>query len=241
MTWHVAFLPGEVAPGPNTICIVVDVLRATSSIAVMLDSGVERVFIAETPEMALGWKEADWLVAGEVGGLPPVGFDLGNSPVELRQSTLRGRTVILSTSNGTRAIRASRPATILTGALVNRRAVVEAAMAAHQDVIVVCAGTKLATEVTLEDVYAAGRIVTLAAEMGATLADSAKIAARLAGTFSSARQAFETADHGQTLIGIGLGPDLDACAEEDAIDVVPVLVPGDMPALVKEERPLRKR
>ncbi|HLV97598.1 MAG TPA: 2-phosphosulfolactate phosphatase [Ktedonobacterales bacterium] len=127
-----AELGGEVRLGPADVAIVIDVIRATTTLATLFDGGCERVLVAgdirEARAFAAGQPGA-YLLAGEVGGLRPPGFDFGNSPVELAAADVRGREVIFSTTNGTRALHACAQAgAILAGSLRNAQAVSRAAL-----------------------------------------------------------------------------------------------------------------
>ncbi|MCS7002294.1 MAG: 2-phosphosulfolactate phosphatase, partial [Dehalococcoidia bacterium] len=183
-----------------------------------------RAIIAQDVAMARRWaaRLPRWLLVGEEHSLRPDGFAFGNSPVDVADARTRGASVIMATTNGTRAIRACHAArAILIGALVNRTAVMREALAAGADVIVVCAGTDYGTRITLEDVYAAGRLAAVAAAAGATLTDAATIALRLAASFPDAAAAFAASGHGQRLAAIGFERDLIACAAEDTSGIVP--------------------
>jgi 2-phosphosulfolactate phosphatase len=124
----------------RTTCIVVDVIRATTTLCVMFERGCRSVLVAPSVAAARAARSdvassgMDVLLAGEVGGLPPSGFDYGNSPAEFARSDLRGRDVIFATTNGTRTIRACAGSrAILTGALRNASAVTRAALALTVD------------------------------------------------------------------------------------------------------------
>lgn len=128
-----AELTGEQVIGPETVAIVVDVIRATTTLAVMCDRGCARVLVAgdisAARACAAQHAAGGYLLAGEVGGVRPPGFDFGNSPVELSAADLAGRTLVFSTTNGTRAIRACAGArAILAGSLRNADAVCRAAL-----------------------------------------------------------------------------------------------------------------
>src|SRR5205809_3058256 len=156
MRIDVAFTPVETAPAP--IGVVVDVLRATSTIAQALASGYRRVLCCAEIEDALALRAEipDSLVGGERKAVQVEGFDVGASPREFLEP--RAETLILSTTNGTRAIleTAQRCDVVLLGSLLNLSAV---AAAVHDDVVVVCAGFQGAF--ALDDAYCAGRIVQL--------------------------------------------------------------------------------
>jgi 2-phosphosulfolactate phosphatase len=126
-------LMGEQGIGPGTVAIVVDVIRATTTLAVMCDRGCAQVLVAgdisAARACAAQHAAEGYLLAGEVGGVRPPGFDFGNSPLELRAAELAGRTLVFSTTNGTRAIRACAGArAILAGSLRNADAVCRAAL-----------------------------------------------------------------------------------------------------------------
>jgi len=127
-----AELGGELRPGPADVAIVIDVIRATTTLAVLFDGGCAGALVAGDIPAARAFAAGHpgvYLLAGEVGGLPPPGFDFGNSPVELAAADLRGRQVIFSTTNGTRALHTCAGAgAILAGSLRNAQAVCHAAL-----------------------------------------------------------------------------------------------------------------
>ena len=152
---HVAFTPAEEAPAP--IAIVVDVVRATSSIAQALASGYERVLCCREIDEARALREElgdDAVVGGERDAVVVDGFDVGASPREFLEP--RAETLILSTTNGTEAIltAAERCDEVLLGSLLNLTALTSFV---DDDVAIVCAGYKSAF--AFDDAYCAGRIV----------------------------------------------------------------------------------
>jgi 2-phosphosulfolactate phosphatase len=212
---HVAFTPSETTPVPTAI--VVDVLRATSTIVQALDAGYERVYCcAEVAEaFALRDELGDAVLAGERGGNPPPGFDLGNSPIEFLRP--RAEAVVLTTSNGTRAIvqAAANCKVVLVGSLLNLEAVAAAARRLEEDVEIVCAG--LRGGYSEDDAYCAGR---LAALVGGEATDAAERALELAASFPSAEEALRSIRRvGETVAQ----EDLAWCARENAAPVVPQL------------------
>jgi 2-phosphosulfolactate phosphatase len=169
----VAPLPGNVHEIERKVAIVVDALRASATIATMLDSGAEAIVIAADPSEALAIASAErqrYLVCGESGGLAPAGFDFGNSPGQLASINLAGRRVVLSTSNGTRALRAVAHAQVaLVGGGRNAAAVarqaLELAARSHADLAIVCAGDEFGRLFSLEDFFFAGFLVELIADL----------------------------------------------------------------------------
>lgn len=129
-----AFLPAEAADRGGTVYVVVDVIRATTTLCVLFERGCRRVLVAsgiEAARRARGDHGPSMLLAGENGGLAPTGFDFGNSPRELAAADVAGRDVIFATTNGTRAMRACLGGSaIYAGAFRNADAVAARALAA---------------------------------------------------------------------------------------------------------------
>jgi len=217
----VAFTPDEAGEAPTGI--VIDVIRATSTICQALASGYERVFCAAEIEEAKALRErlGDGLLGGERNAVRIPGFDLGNSPREYLEPG--DSTLILSTTNGTRAVvaAAGRCRRVLVASLLNLSAVVAETRAAGEDAIVVCAGVQ--GTLALDDAYVAGRFVEA---LGWERTDAAEAAARLAGTWSGAEEAFRASKSGRNLVGNApdLEPDIPFCARESVLDLVPELV-----------------
>jgi 2-phosphosulfolactate phosphatase len=217
---HVAFTPDESAAAPTGV--VIDVIRATSTICQALASGYERVLCAAEVEQARALRDSGGGVTlgGERLGVRIEGFDLGNSPREYVEP--RSPVLAMTTTNGTRAIvtAAARCERVLIASLLNLGAVVEAAAAAGDDVAVFCAGVKGAF--ALDDAYVAGRV---AEGLGGDRTDAAEAALRLARSYASAEEAFRASRSGRNLIDHGpeLEADIPYCARESVLTVVPQL------------------
>jgi 2-phosphosulfolactate phosphatase len=217
MRTHVAFTPAEEVAAP--VGIVVDVLRATSTITQALAAGYERVLCCSEVEEARAVAEAegDAVLAGERKTVRIDGFDFGNSPREFLEPA--AGTVVLTTTNGTRLLlaAAARCELVLVGSLLNLGAVVAAARAAQvPDVVVLCAG--VLGELALDDAYCAGRI---ASALDGEPADSAAAAMRLAASFDSHEAGLDASQSARNLHGSGLHADIEFCAQESILDVVP--------------------
>jgi 2-phosphosulfolactate phosphatase len=214
MRVHVALTPGQEAAAP--VGIVVDVLRATSTIAQALASGYRRVLCCAEIEDArrLRGEIEGSLVGGEREAVRIDGFDVGASPREFLEP--RADTLILSTTNGTRTIlrAAEQCDVVLLGSLLNLTAVAEEARDRGQDVAVFCAGFKGAF--ALDDAYCAGRIVTL---LHAERSDAAIAAELVAASFSDAHSALLARTYGPA----GLEEDILFCSRESVLPVVPRL------------------
>jgi 2-phosphosulfolactate phosphatase len=216
---HVAFTPDESAAAPTGV--VIDVIRATSTICQALASGYERVLCAAEVEDARALASGGGVtLGGERLGVRIDGFDLGNSPLEYLEA--RTTTLAISTTNGTRAIvtAAERCERVLIASLLNLAAVTEEARSLGDDVAIFCAGVKGAF--ALDDSYVAGRIATL---LGGELSDAAEAAARLAASYPTAEEALRASRSGRNLIDHGpeLEADIAYCAQESVLSVVPRL------------------
>ena len=213
MRVHVAFTPDQAAPAP--VGIVVDVLRATSTIAQALAAGYRRVLCcAEIDDArALRAELPDSLLGGERKAVRIEGFDVGASPREFLEP--RAETLILSTTNGTSAIleTAERCEEVFLGSLLNLNAVAE--VGRGKDAVIVCAGFQGAF--ALDDAYCAGRIVQLLDSERTDAAIGAELVAR---AFPTAADGLNARTYGPP----GLEEDIAFCARENVLDVVPRLV-----------------
>jgi 2-phosphosulfolactate phosphatase len=213
----VAFSSADVRPA--TVAVVVDVLRATSTISRALASGYERVVCVDSIKRARMLRAPDHVLAGESGCLIPDGFDQGNSPAQA--SECRGEQLVLATTNGTPAIvaAAARAPRVLLASLLNLRATVAALADLPTDVQIVCAGDEGA--VALEDVYLAGR---LCRQLRGPRTDGAQAAEAVCGAFSTPAQALGASSHARLLRERGLGGDVVDCAHESCLEVVPTVI-----------------
>jgi 2-phosphosulfolactate phosphatase len=213
MRCHVAFTPAEAAAAQ--LGIVVDVMRATSTIAQALASGYRRVLCSAEVDDALALREElgdEAITGGEREAKRIEAFDAGASPREFREP--RAETLILSTTNGTRSIVAAAEACdeVVLGALLNLDSVAGFARARGEDVAVLCAGYKGAF--AIDDAYAAGRIVRL---VGAERTDAAIAAELVAERFPNALDGINARTYGPP----GLEEDIAWCAQESVLEVVP--------------------
>jgi 2-phosphosulfolactate phosphatase len=211
----VAFLGTAVRPAGTAV--VVDVLRATSTITLALASGYERVLVAGTIDEAKALRTPERTLAGEVGCARAPGFDLGNSPEETREP--RGAELVLATTNGAPAIVAAAASSdeVLVASLLNLDAVL-AQLDGRADILLVCAGTDGA--VSMEDVYLAGR---LSAQLPGKRSDAARIAEAVAAAYPNPVDALEASAGAVGLHREGLESDIAFCAQESVIATVPRL------------------
>jgi 2-phosphosulfolactate phosphatase len=242
----VALVPSLARGWAATVCLVIDQLRASTTIVTLLDLGCSELLLtAGLAEARRLRRERGSLLAGERRGLTPRGFQANNSPAELLGMEIRGRSVVLSSSNGTLVLSrlVGMPAT-LVACLANARASAEAAVDLARGlgvgVGVVCAG--LLGRFTLDDAYAAGVVVERLVDaarvrgMEVRLRDGAWAAMRLRSAYPDAGAAFAESRTGQLVRGLGAEADLELCARVDVSDTVPVLRPGPPLQLERLER-----
>ena len=210
----VAFLGTQVRPADTAV--VIDVLRASSTITLALASGYERVLVAGSIDEARTLRADGRVLAGEVSCARAPGFDLGNSPEEMRPP--RGTELVLATTNGAPAIVASAGACdeVLVASLLNLDAV--AAQIGDGDILLVCAGTD--GRASIEDVYLAGR---LSAVLEGPRSDAAQIAEAVADAYPTPLAALEASAGAVGLRREGLESDIVFCAQESIVDAVPRL------------------
>jgi 2-phosphosulfolactate phosphatase len=239
---NVYHLPRDVEPVKlaGSVVVVIDLLRASSTICQALASGAIEVVpfleVDETLAAAAKCDRLDVVLGGERGGQRIPGFDLGNSPSEYTAQVVGGRRVFMTTTNGTRALFHARVGRrVLVGAFVNLSAVSDAVRNEPQ-VDILCAGT--GGDATREDIIAAGALVHSLTQLGRnsliknSAADEAEsawenvlaLASSTGRTISEqvARELRDTAG-GHNLLAIGLEQDLVQCAKVDHLDVVPEL------------------
>lgn len=232
MRLDVLLTPGELVPGEiaERTVVVLDVLRASSSIVEALAAGARALYPAGTIEEAirlantLGRDEV--LLAGERKCLPIEGFDLGNSPGEFTAERIGGKMVVMSTTNGTIALSAaSAGSRVVVGSWLNFQAVVDDLARAKAEPVLLCAGRDRAFG--LEDAVCAGQLA--AALMKALpdeeweLNDGALAALALAEEYPDPAKLFPLTAAGRAIVEAGLGDDLPYCAQRDLRDAVPVL------------------
>lgn len=215
----------------DRVVVVFDVLRATTTIAAALAAGAKeiRVFDSLDAARAAASKCSDpTLLCGESKCLPPEGFDLGNSPGAYVSARVCGKTLFLSTTNGTRALVAVREASFLfTGALVNASAIAVTLAKLNRDVTLLCAGTD--GDEAPEDLVGAGAVISeippgATVEVSDSVTDALNLFRKLRGShFAENRLAMflATTQGGKNVVQAGLDEDVTFAARVDAFDVVP--------------------
>lgn len=219
----------------NKTAIVIDVLRCTSVMTTALYNGAKRIIPVIEPDEAMAIASEigreNCIIGGERGCNKVPGFDFGNSPLEYSEEAVKGKTVIMSTSNGTAAITAAALAeTVLIGALLNSGAIAQEAVTLGKDVLILCAGTN--RKVSADDCCAAGSIIKRIAYLcsDCELTDSARICIHLfEGLVNGSFDLMKTF-HYQRLYALGYGRDIEYCLMDDKLNIVPVCLNGEITA-----------
>lgn len=211
----------------NHTVIVVDLLRASTSMVEALNNGATQLVPArdagEAMAFAVHLGRKDSLLAGEKGGLKLPGFDLGNSPLEQTRNVVQGKTVVFCTTNGTAAIHAARSASkLLIGCMRNRAAVAAQALSYGSDILLLCAGTQ--QECSIDDMIAVGGIYRAICDGSAGTIetnDFLGVCAFLYDAWQSGQFDISEAAHYRALESLGFLDDLAFCLEQDKTDRVP--------------------
>lgn len=229
MRLDVLLLPREISvrPRPELYAVVIDVLRATTSIVVAFQHGCRSILPVASAAEARSARAASpgAVLAGEEGGVRVPGFDLGNSPREFTRQAVAGRDVILTTSNGTKTLRAiAGGRTVAIGAFRNRAATADWLVGRGADSLIVCSGYE--GGFSLEDAVCAGAVVDRVATLatGLTLGDGARACQVLWERYGSDLvRLFRETDWGRRMLALGFEADLAVCAEVDATAKVPLM------------------
>jgi 2-phosphosulfolactate phosphatase len=229
-------------PLAGVTAVVLDVVRASTTIVAALAGGARAVIPVGSPDearaLARGGSGGQVLMGGERGGAPPPGFDHGNSPAEYTPDRVRGCTVAFTTTNGTRALLALAGARrIAVGGFVNAAAVARWVAREPGDALLVCAGER--GRFCLEDAVCAGLLVSRLAAADGALTDAARAARALWERYAGDLGAMlADATWAQALVAQGRGADLPLCVALDVHDVVPVLRNGVLVASDRNLTPL---
>jgi 2-phosphosulfolactate phosphatase len=213
------------------VVVVIDVLRASTSIATALANGARAVIPVDSTEevvtRAKAFARSEVKLAGERQMRPIPGFDLGNSPREFSREVVEGKTVLLSTTNGTAAIASLQgPRDVVIGSYVNFSAVLamlRAALRGGADIAILCAGRD--RQFSLEDAACAGRFVHQAMRRRTDVAvnDAAFASMLIDRRYSdNLMRLFSASAHGRALSEAGYGDDLADCAAIDSYPIIPI-------------------
>jgi 2-phosphosulfolactate phosphatase len=220
----------------NKTVIVIDVLRATSTILTALAHGCDAVYPIETVMQTRQLQRPGWLMGGERSCKKIPGFDFGNSPFEYMDDRIAGKTILITTTNGTRAIqKALKASTILAASLLNGSACAQEAALLRKDIVILCSGTQ--DVFALEDGICAGQLIEelqrlLSAEGIAASVNDFGLSMLYA--FRQVQPAMTEAllncTNGQRLTKLGFVEDIIYCSRMNIIQLVPVMREGKLVA-----------
>ncbi len=249
---QVMVYPGQAgaarAAAEGRVVVIVDALRASSTIATLLHRGADEVLVVARVQQAHAWREAHpgAICVGERGGRQVPGFELGNSPLAILDANVRGRKVVFTSSNAAACFTAAiRAPSILAGTLLNASAVVrgvaEHRLVEEHGAALVPAGKHEDSDfITIEDWLSCGYLLRLFRERnGELVGEEARQALEMAQGLEAqdfARE-FAAGAHGRHLASIGYGADIPFCTQIDRFDTVPVMT--DVVELADGERGVR--
>lgn len=218
-------------PITESAVIVIDVFRCTTSIITAFMNGALKVIPAVEPGDAVAYASrignGSCVLGGERGGIRMPGFDLGNSPLEYSKKNVEGKTVIISTTNGTNAVcGVGNAGRVFIGAMINCSAAAKSAAAFSDDILIVCSGNK--GSVAAEDWYAAGAVIQKLQQSAAEaeLSDTAKICKQLYTDILNGIFDLSGTLHYRELIKLGFSGDVEYCLKKDITHCVPVYENG---------------
>ncbi len=222
------------------VAVVIDVLRASTSICTAIQNGCREIVpvgsTGDAAAMRANLDKGKVLLCGEREGLKVEGFDLGNSPSEYSEEIVREKVLIFASTNGSRAIlKCAAAAQAMVGGFVNLSIVAATILNAQKDVAVVCAGRQ--GNFSLEDTFCGGALIDLLVSSGKFTVDNdaAQVAQMLyKNRDNSVEAVIGRSDHARYLKDLGFGADIVTAAAVDTVNVVPVLVGNKVIDLQKQ-------
>ncbi len=215
--------------------IVIDVLRATSTILTALQRGCSDIIPVETVCQAKDMLREGNLLAGERNGRKLPGFDLGNSPLEYASLELKDKTIIMTTTNGTRAIhKAAKASQVIIACNLNARAAANYALSLKKNIVIVCAGTK--DRFSLEDGLCAGLLLEEMSKQAEEPLLMNDFATAMKSAYQQAKDCFTemllNSFNGRRLVRAGYQEDVIYCSQRNISNLVPILTHNTLRAQV---------
>ena len=210
------------------LIVVIDVLRATSAICTAIEHGVKGIIPVATLEEAREYQKQGYIVAAERNGAVVDGFDIGNSPYTYMKPGLKGKTIALTTTNGTKAIRiAEQKKTVVIGSLNNLESLCEWLVKQKRDVLILASGWK--DKFNLEDTICGGAITDMLIESGQFTSDEdSSVAAKF--IYRSAKENMfaylKASSHRRRLRALDLNADVSYCLTPNNVKAIPILKDG---------------
>lgn len=215
-------------PVKGSIVVVIDILRATTSMCVAFGNGASEIVPLETIEECRAYKEKGYLIAGERDGKMVEGFDMGNSPFSFMGEHIRDAKIAMTTTNGTKCIHASKQAhQIIIGAFVNMTNVVNYLKEQKRDVILLAAGWK--DKMNLEDTAFGGAVAIELENEFTPTEDSTRIAMTLYEAMLKDKRFFiKNATQYEQIVGLNIVEDVKYCLKRDLHGVLPIYQNGKL-------------
>ncbi|QAS53544.1 2-phosphosulfolactate phosphatase [Halobacillus litoralis] len=241
LKFEVAFMPKDIKKNPSQVCVLVDVLRATTAMVTMLDKGCIEIILADNEskirDSLEGLDQHQTLICAEniYGGVSEYA-EFSPSLISIKDMDLKDKRVVLKTTNGTLAgitLWNFGIQQVLVGSLINAKAVMEKAVKMAIDlessVTIVCAGRENGEIAALDDTYTAGVLLEYGKKTAESLnrkplfKDSAKICKHLLSKYKDTIEAFEDSGSGETMRNIKCHEDIALCATENSSSLAPSL------------------
>src|SRR5690606_8668381 len=214
----------------DTTAVVIDIFRASSSMCYGLANGARAIIPVAEIDECLAYKDKGYLLAAERDGAVVAGFDFGTSPFSYTAEKVAGKTVVLTTTNGTRAIQQCKNAkTVAIGSFLNIGALTHWLKNQDGNVLLVCAGWK--NHMCLEDTVFAGAVVNRLQARGLTLDDAAHAAQSLYHTAQENPALLANAAHSKRMRHLHIEQDIAFCLQEDVVATIPVMKNGELVCL----------
>lgn len=221
----------------ESIVVIIDVLRATSAICTAFHHGAEKIIPVATVEEAMEYKKRGYLTGAERDAVPLNGFDFGNSPFSYMGENVKGKTIAITTTNGTQAIHAAKDAyKIVIGSFLNLSALTQWLINEKRDILLLCSGWK--NKFNLEDALFAGAVTEeiLSATSNYKLGDACLALKYLYAIAKDNPYKFlNYSSHKERLARLNLKKDIKYCLTPDQTNVIPVLKDGALINLVAVE------
>ncbi len=213
-------------PVEGKTVVVVDILRATSVMTTAIAHGIKEIIPVKTIAECRDLKNAGCLAAAERNGEMQEGFDFGNSPFSYMGKEIKGKTLAITTTNGTVAIKNSEDADeIVIGSFLNISAVKNYLLEKSNDILILCAGWK--GRVNLEDTLFAGALIEMLKDDFELNHDGALVAHSIFVNAGDDKLKFlNGCSHFKRLANLNIQKDIEFCLEHDVYDVVPVVLNG---------------
>lgn len=208
----------------NSIVVVIDILRATSSITYGIDNGATAIIPVSHVEDCLAYADQGYLLAAERNGEVVAGYDFGNSPFSYTAEKVAGKTIVLTTTNGTKAMHMARERAhqVVVGSFLNLQALTDWLKVQDKDVLLLCAGWK--DKFNLEDTLFAGAVVNKLRKDFVHFDDSCVVAEDM---YLLAKDDLRTylhkSSHSHRLAQLNIEEDVQFCLKQDICQAIPVL------------------